>query len=95
MKLNQDYDANGDGRISFQEYSNYVHNNQHDPEINSFFHALYQVYDVNNDAHVDHTDFLLLFALMDFNGDNIINRQEFIHYFSIIFETIDHSLNGF
>ncbi|XP_055873657.1 uncharacterized protein LOC106058616 [Biomphalaria glabrata] len=90
----QDFDANGDGRVSFQEYSNYVHNNQHDPEINAFFHALYDVYDVNNDRHVDHDDFLLLYALMDFNDDNVISRQEFVHYFSIIFETIDHNLNG-
>ncbi|KAK6958640.1 hypothetical protein BgiMline_036087 [Biomphalaria glabrata] len=89
-----EFDTNGDGRVSFQEYSSYVHNNQNDPEINAFYHTLYDVYDANNDRHVDHDDFVLLFDLMDFNGDKEVSRAEYVHYMTIILETVDHNLHG-
>ncbi|CAL1544760.1 unnamed protein product [Lymnaea stagnalis] len=54
----REYDVNADGSITFHEFSNLVNvNHVHNSQLNHFLHALYHVYDVNNDHHVNHLDF--------------------------------------
>ncbi|XP_059162572.1 uncharacterized protein LOC131945955 [Physella acuta] len=82
-------DSNHDGLISLREYSSYFDANMHDPHVGHIVSSLFLVYDVNNDDHVDHHDFDMMFALADSNGDNLMQKTEFVHYTSVIFAIVD------
>ncbi|XP_059162555.1 uncharacterized protein LOC131945942 [Physella acuta] len=72
-------DSNGDGRIDFHEYGIYLSSGNHDAHTNHVLHALFQAYDVNKDHHIDHVDYELFFSLADGNGDNLLEKNEFVH----------------
>lgn len=72
----QQYDTNRDGRVSRHEYTEYT--NLHTPTLYALSHALYDIYDVDNDHHLDLHDFENFFRLLDSNADNMVNEDEFV-----------------
>ncbi|KAK0044478.1 polcalcin Bra n 2 [Biomphalaria pfeifferi] len=86
------YDANLDGRVTYNEFTTFVQAQGHDPHTTHLLHALYRAYDENKDNNVDHLDFDIIFALSDYNNDGRVDRAEFIRYMSIVLETIDESV---
>merc|ERR1711874_763840 len=84
----KDYDTNGDGRVSRHEYTGYV--DLHSPNLHDLSHALYDIYDVDGDHHLDKHDFDNLYALIDGDADGIVEEIEFIKYWSVLFVNLEH-----
>jgi len=84
----KDYDTNGDGRVSRQEYTSYT--DLHSPTLHDLSHALYDIYDVDGDHHLDKHDFDNLYALIDGDADGIVEEIEFIKYWSVLFVNLEH-----
>ncbi|XP_059162574.1 calcineurin subunit B type 2-like [Physella acuta] len=87
----RDIDTNRDGSVSFHEYTESVNVHGHDPHTTHVLHAMFDAYDVNNDGVVNHHDYDLFFSLADGNADNLLERNEFIHYVATIFEIADNA----
>ncbi|XP_059162576.1 uncharacterized protein LOC131945959 [Physella acuta] len=82
------YDTNNNGRISRLEYTNYIDN--HNPALHPLSHALYDIYDVDSDDQLDHHDFDNFFALMDSDDNQIVSHYEFVRYWTILLEELEH-----
>ncbi|CAL1543420.1 unnamed protein product [Lymnaea stagnalis] len=82
------YDTNNNGRVSRQEYTNYV--NSHTPSLVPLHDAFYDIYDVDGDHQLDHHDFDNFFSLMDSTSDGIVSYFEFVRYWTILLETLEH-----
>ncbi|KAI8783361.1 uncharacterized protein LOC106079444 [Biomphalaria glabrata] len=87
----QQYDADHNGRVSRVEYINYV--NQHEPTLNLFHDALFDIYDVDGDHILYHNDYDNFYALMDGDGNGIVSHFEFVRYWTILLETLEHLHN--
>ncbi|XP_055860713.1 uncharacterized protein LOC106062862 [Biomphalaria glabrata] len=86
------FDTNNNGRISRLEYTAYVTTNE--PTLSPVAHALYDVYDVDNDDQLDHHDFDNFFALMDSDGDHRVTHFEFVRYWTILLADLEHLGNA-
>ncbi|XP_059162570.1 uncharacterized protein LOC131945953 isoform X2 [Physella acuta] len=86
------YDANNNGRISRQEYTQYIQ--AHAPNLYQVSHALYDIYDVDNDDQLDHHDFDNFYALMDGNGDGTVSHFEYVRYWTILLEDLEQIVAG-
>merc|ERR1711915_453217 len=84
------YDTNKDGRVSRHEYTSFT--DQHTPSLHALSHALYDIYDVDNDHHLDKHDFENFFQLIDADGNDIIDEGEFIQYWTKIFIDLEHHI---
>ena len=55
-----------DGRVTRSEYTTYQ--TRHDPELEGLAHALFNVYDVNDDHHLVMDDYVAFYRSMDSDG---------------------------
>jgi len=84
------YDANGNGRESRHEYTEFVCATT--PTLYNLAHYLFDEYDSDGDHSLDIHDYDALYVKMNPDGDGCIDEQEFIDYWTVIFtryETID------
>ncbi|BFZ04055.1 hypothetical protein BsWGS_07094 [Bradybaena similaris] len=86
------YDTDGDGRISRYEYTSYV--DQHSPALHAFSHGLYDIYDVDKDDQLDLHDFENFFRLMDSDDNGVVVLQEYVRYWTILLESLEHLHGG-
>lgn len=82
------YDANGDGRVSRHEYTEYV--TLSTPSLHEFSHALYDDYDVSGDHHLDKHDYDMYYAKLDADGDGSVTQDEFVNYWVDLFIRTEH-----
>ena len=86
------YDRDNDGRITRYEYTSHV--DQTSPNLHAFSHALYDLYDVDNDDYLDLHDYESFHGLMDGNGDGILVVTEYVRYWEILLEDLEHLHGG-
>ncbi|KAK3756839.1 hypothetical protein RRG08_048885 [Elysia crispata] len=82
------YDTNGDGRVTRHEYTSYV--DLHTPTLHDLSHALYDIYDSDNDHHLDKHDYDMLFSIMDADSDGIVQEMEFTIYWTALYGSLEH-----
>jgi len=88
----QTYDRDNDGKISRYEYTSHV--DQNSPSLHAFSHGLYDIYDVDNDDVLELHDFESFFKLMDANGDGAVVEPEYVRYWIILLEALEHLHGG-
>ncbi|CAL1543422.1 unnamed protein product [Lymnaea stagnalis] len=82
------YDTNSNGRVSRTEYIQHL--NQHIPSMAPIAHALYDIYDVDNDDQLDRHDYDFFFRLLDGDVDGLVSHFEYVRYWSILFTDLEH-----
>ncbi|ESO92786.1 hypothetical protein LOTGIDRAFT_232909 [Lottia gigantea] len=87
------YDTNpNDGRVSHAEYTQYINNTS--PSLHALSLELYNVYDVDNDNLLEKHDYDNFFKLMDYDDNNEVSEHEFVHYWTIMFESLGHLIDA-
>ncbi|XP_046582669.1 uncharacterized protein LOC124290031 [Haliotis rubra] len=82
------YDADNDGVVSRTEYTTFTaHLN---PEMFALTHALYDIYDSDKDDVLTLYDFNALYKLMDTNENGRVSEKEYIHWWTVTLEALDH-----
>uniref|UniRef100_A0A2C9KN49 EF-hand domain-containing protein n=1 Tax=Biomphalaria glabrata TaxID=6526 RepID=A0A2C9KN49_BIOGL len=84
----RDYDTDRNGRVSRTEYMTYL--SQHTPSLAALHDALFDIYDVDNDHILDHHDYDNFFGLMDGNGDGFVSHFEYVRYWTILLQDLEH-----
>nr|XP_022324518.1 uncharacterized protein LOC111125235 [Crassostrea virginica] len=74
------YDTNRDGTITRHEYTNYIGSQV--PDLLSFAHALYDIYDANGDHHLGAQDLDVLYKKMDIDGDGTVSKTDFFTFWN-------------
>lgn len=77
------YDANGDGKESRHEYTEFVCATS--PILYQLSHYLYDEYDSDGDHHLEKHDYDALFDKMDTDKDGSVTEDEFISYWEVVF----------
>ncbi|XP_045166151.2 uncharacterized protein LOC123529714 [Mercenaria mercenaria] len=77
------YDANGDGKESRHEYTEFICATS--PSLYQLSHYLFDEYDMDGDHHLVKTDYDNLFDTMDSDADGNITADEFINYWEKVF----------
>ncbi|XP_045165671.1 uncharacterized protein LOC123529410 [Mercenaria mercenaria] len=77
------YDANGDGRESRHEYTEFICMTS--PSLYQLSHYLFDEYDMDGDHHLVKADYDHLFDKMDSDGDGSVTPDEFINYWDLVF----------
>ncbi|XP_062596777.1 uncharacterized protein LOC134258262 isoform X2 [Saccostrea cucullata] len=72
------YDTNRDGQITRHEYTTFIGSQA--PDLLSYAHALYDIYDANGDHHLRLADFDALYAKMDMDGDGTVSKADFFSF---------------
>ncbi|XP_060606601.1 uncharacterized protein LOC132758912 [Ruditapes philippinarum] len=87
------YDTNGDGRESRHEYTMMICSA--DPDLYQISHYLYDDYDVNNDHHLEQTDYEGWHKKIDDSGDGngVVTQEEFVNYWVKMLEGIEAQNN--
>ncbi|XP_046376295.2 uncharacterized protein LOC124149006 [Haliotis rufescens] len=82
------YDADGDGVVTRTEYTTFTaHLN---PEMFDLTHALYDNFDADKDDVLTLFDFNALFKLMDNNENGRVSQKEYVHWWTVTLESLDH-----
>ncbi|XP_041368676.1 uncharacterized protein LOC121383013 [Gigantopelta aegis] len=82
------YDTNGDQRVTRKEYTEY--GNHILPELHELTHALYSLYDMDNDHILDLWDYEHLYKLIDSDEDGQVTEAEFVHFWTTTLESLNH-----
>ncbi|KAK6195076.1 hypothetical protein SNE40_000581 [Patella caerulea] len=80
-----------DGIISRLEYTSYI--NKTTPELYRLSHELYDIYDIDNDNRLEKHDYDAFFQLMDSDDDGWVTEHEFVHYWTILLESLGHLID--
>ncbi|XP_046582708.1 uncharacterized protein LOC124290063 [Haliotis rubra] len=84
----QGYDSDFDGVVSREEYTTYTtHQN---PALFILTHALYDIYDSDKDGVLTEYDYDQLYKLWDANENNVVSEPEFVHWWTVTLESLDH-----
>merc|ERR1711909_64842 len=77
------YDANGNGKESRHEYTEFVCATT--PTLYNLAHYLFDEYDANGDHMLEKADYDALFMKMNPDNDDSIEEDEFVAYWTTIF----------
>ncbi|XP_052674733.1 uncharacterized protein LOC128156586 [Crassostrea angulata] len=82
------YDLNNDGTITRHEYTTFL--SAQTPELLSYAHALYDIYDADGDHHLGMQDLDKLYAKMDIDGDGTVSKTDFYNFWNQILHDLAH-----
>eukprot|EP00105_Crassostrea_gigas_P022544 XP_011442108.1 PREDICTED: uncharacterized protein LOC105338608 [Crassostrea gigas] len=82
------YDTNKDGTITRHEYTNLISSQA--PDLSSYAHALYDIYDANGDHHLGMQDLDALYSKMDSDGDGTVSKTDFYTFWNQTLHALAH-----
>ncbi|XP_046582707.1 uncharacterized protein LOC124290062 [Haliotis rubra] len=82
------FDSNFDGVVSREEFTTYfTTQNQY---LFVLTRPLYDIYDADQDGAVTEYDFNQIYKLWDANENNVVSELEFVHWWTVTLEALDH-----
>lgn len=81
-------DANGDSQLSFEEYI------KHSLDT-TLQHDIFDYFDTNKDGTLQPAEYVETpFRDMDHNGDNVVSRHDYDHYYTNVIHHIIQNQHG-
>ncbi|XP_022307119.1 uncharacterized protein LOC111113283 [Crassostrea virginica] len=81
-------DADGSGTVSFEEYIKHHHDN-------TLQHEIFNNFDTNHDGLLQTSEYVdAPFMAMDHNGDHVVSRTDYDHYYTNMIHHIIQNQHG-